>query len=220
MRTVRCSSPATSCTNRIREDYGGCDPNEFSFAGLDAFSLRTTEDHDDDFGPRLRSMLAQGSVDWSDLPRENDSGYIEYKWRLGLEHDSPLRAQRLATQMRFRLGEGGGTAFYLLGVLDSGSAAGLAPDEHMAAVRVLMGVAAVMGSVLLLEAMSEDSRGKRCSAWRVESKNTALQQVADLLHPGSSAFLPEMGQKPPVQEKAAPADVLFAANRPVAPLAA
>lgn len=152
-------------------------------ACLDAFSLRTAEDEEADFGPRLRSMLERRCLDWGDLPRESDNGYIEYKWRLGTEHDSPQRAQRLATQMKFRLGEGGGTAFYLLGVHDSGSAAGLSPDEHAAAVRVLMGAAAITGAVLLLEAMSERRHGdKRCSAWRVQHRDTALRQVADLLH--------------------------------------
>lgn len=152
------------------------------FAGLDAFSLRTAEDEAADFGPRLQSMLERRCLDWSDLPKESDLGCIEYKWRLGLEHGSPQRVQRLATQMKFRLGEGGGTAFYLLGVHDSGSAAGLSPDEHAAAVQVLMGAAAVTGACLLLEAMSERRRGgKRCSAWRVQHRDAALRQMTDLL---------------------------------------
>mmetsp|Transcript_166942 Transcript_166942/g.535936 ORF Transcript_166942/g.535936 Transcript_166942/m.535936 type:complete len:214 (-) Transcript_166942:470-1111(-) len=161
---------------------------DLTFAGLGAFSLRTAEDEEADFGPRLRSMLERRCLDWGDLPRESDNGYIEYKWRLGLEHDSPHRSQRLATQMHFRLGEGGGAAFYMLGVSDSGVAIGLAPAEHTAAVRVLMGVAAVTGAVLLLEAMSEKRHGgKRCSAWRVESRESALQQVPDLLHVASKS---------------------------------
>lgn len=161
-----------------------------AFAGLEAFSLRTVEDDEADFGPRLRNMLERRCLDWGDLPKENDNGYVEYKWRLGLEHDCPHRLQRLATQMKFRLGEGGGSAFYLLGVTDGGSAVGLVPGEHSAAVRVLMGVAALMESVLVLEAISERRRGgKRCSAWRVESRSSALQQVKDILHlgPGEAA---------------------------------
>mmetsp|Transcript_145603 Transcript_145603/g.363152 ORF Transcript_145603/g.363152 Transcript_145603/m.363152 type:complete len:269 (-) Transcript_145603:391-1197(-) len=156
---------------------------DLEFAGLEAFSLRTAEDEEADFGPRLQSMLERRCLDWADLPKESDTGCIEYKWRLGLEHDSPQRSQRLATQMKFRLGEGGGTAFYLLGVHDSGSAAGLSPDEHAAAVRVLMGAAAVTDAFLLLEAMSERRRGgKRCSAWRVQHRDAALRQMTDLLH--------------------------------------
>mmetsp|Transcript_104728 Transcript_104728/g.305773 ORF Transcript_104728/g.305773 Transcript_104728/m.305773 type:complete len:201 (-) Transcript_104728:438-1040(-) len=152
-----------------------------SFAGMDAFCLRTAEDHEEDFCPQLRSMIERRCMDWDDLPRENFHGCIEYKWRLGSEHH--VKVERLASQMKFRLQEGDGTAFYLLGVHDSGSAVGLAPKEHADAVRVLMAVAAAMGNVLLLEAMSGGKRsGKRCSAWRVEAKQTALLQVIDTLH--------------------------------------
>eukprot|EP00416_Gambierdiscus_australes_P039754 CAMPEP_0171097420 /NCGR_PEP_ID=MMETSP0766_2-20121228/47532_1 /TAXON_ID=439317 /ORGANISM="Gambierdiscus australes, Strain CAWD 149" /LENGTH=184 /DNA_ID=CAMNT_0011556611 /DNA_START=42 /DNA_END=596 /DNA_ORIENTATION=- len=153
-----------------------------SFEGIDAFCIRTAEDKQEDFSPRLRSMLQQGCMDWGDLPRENFHGCIEYKWRLvGADYQDKI--ERLASQMKFRLGEGGGTAFYLLGVHDSGSAAGLSPKEHADTVLVLMTVAAAMGNVLLLEAMSPRRRGgKRCSAWRVEAKRAALQQVSDTLH--------------------------------------
>merc|ERR1719499_2950111 len=117
-------------------------------------------------------------MDWSDLPRENYHGCVEYKWRLGLEHN--LKINQLATQMKFRLGEGDGTAFYLLGVRDSGVALGLTPGEHAAAVRILMGVASLMGNVLLLEAFSDRRHGgKRCSAWRVQSRGLALKEVKD-----------------------------------------
>ena len=69
---------------------------------------------------------------------------MEYKWRLGPEHTQRLvafervlsparRVDRLATQMKFRLTEGlsfarildvlgSGSAYYLLGVRDSGYA--------------------------------------------------------------------------------------------------
>eukprot|EP00449_Zooxanthella_nutricula_P059073 CAMPEP_0198578810 /NCGR_PEP_ID=MMETSP1462-20131121/120709_1 /TAXON_ID=1333877 /ORGANISM="Brandtodinium nutriculum, Strain RCC3387" /LENGTH=112 /DNA_ID=CAMNT_0044310117 /DNA_START=3 /DNA_END=337 /DNA_ORIENTATION=- len=90
--------------------------------------------------------------------------------------------------MKFRLGEGDGTAFYLLGVRDSGVALGLTPGEHAAAVRILMGVASLMGNVLLLEAFSDRRHGgKRCSAWRVQSRGLALKEVKDILHMGSWA---------------------------------
>merc|ERR1740121_2246860 len=112
-------------------------------------------------------------MDWGDLPRESDQGSVEYKWRLGREeHGCRLeKVQRLATQMLFRVTEGGGTAFYLLGVQDSGAAVGLPPREHAEAAQVLMAAAAATGQVLLLEAMSDRWRGgKRCSAWRVAAR--------------------------------------------------
>merc|ERR1719478_300883 len=85
--------------------------------------------------------------------------------------------------MRFRLGEGNGTAYYLLGVSDSGDALGLLPKEHKDAVRVLMSVATGAGSALLLQAISEKRKGgRRCSAWRVGPKHAAVAEVADVLH--------------------------------------
>jgi hypothetical protein len=156
--------------------------SSLSFAGMEAFCLRTAEDHKADFGPRLQSMLQNRCLDWTDLPGENDYGCVEYKWRLGPEH-SQRRARNLATQMRFRLGEGNGTAYYLLGVRDSGTPLGLSPKEHVDAVRVLMGVATDAGGALRLEALSDTGKsGKLCSAWRVGAKDQAVAQVADSLH--------------------------------------
>lgn len=52
------------------------------------------------------------------LPEEPDNGNIEYK----LKFDGPnmARIEHLTTQMVFRLNEGNGTAYYQIGVLDSG----------------------------------------------------------------------------------------------------
>lgn len=52
------------------------------------------------------------------LPEEPDNGNVEYK----LKFDGPnmARVEHLTTQMAFRLNEGNGTAYYQIGVLDSG----------------------------------------------------------------------------------------------------
>ena len=53
------------------------------------------------------------------LSPEIEEGNIEYKrYLLNL---SLARKEELATQMKWRLGEGNGTAFYYLGVEDDGS---------------------------------------------------------------------------------------------------
>jgi len=60
------------------------------------------------------------------LPRlvpENDTGNVEYK--LQLLNPSPARFARLVTQLKWRLLEGGGQAYYELGVADSGELVGL-----------------------------------------------------------------------------------------------
>lgn len=160
------------------------------FPDVDVFSIRTAEDHQNDFGPLFRSLLERRCLDWSDLPRESDVGCVEYKVRLNNEHHDAFRVQRLTTQMKFRLCEGGGTAYYLLGVSDSGFATGLGPRDHATAAEVLMNVAAIGGATLFLEAMSDRGRGgRRCSAWRVESRETALKHVPDHLCLSDSAVL-------------------------------
>ncbi|CAG9330711.1 unnamed protein product [Blepharisma stoltei] len=61
------------------------------------------------------------------IGRENDSGNREYKWRL--IDLTPERIQELTTQMIFRLGEGKGTAYYMLGINDDGIPIGISPEE-------------------------------------------------------------------------------------------
>merc|ERR1712110_743645 len=103
-----------------------------------------------------------------------DEGCVEYKLMFGREHSGEKRLERISSQMKFRLAEGGGRAFYLLGICDSGTAAGLAPEAHADTVRVLMQAATAVGSVLLLETIGEARRGgRRCSAWRAESWSSA-----------------------------------------------
>jgi hypothetical protein len=165
-------------------------------AGIDAFCLPIVEDEIDDFGPRLSSLLENRCLDWADLPEENDNGCVEYKWKLGIEHGQSARVARLATQMKFRVREGKGTAFYLIGVRDTGDAPGLSPQEHKDAVCVLMDVAKDAGGALLLEALSEKRKGgRRCSAWRVGAKQPVIAEVAGALHlEGSETISPVPGQ--------------------------
>ncbi|CAE7251814.1 GTPBP2 [Symbiodinium sp. CCMP2456] len=151
---------------------------------LDAFCLRTNEDAGDDFSPQLAAMLQGQCMDWDELPPENDEGCIEYKWRLGPEH-SRRRVARLATQMKFRLAEGSGTAFYLLGVRDSGFAEGLSAREHSEAVSVLMAAAGAADCILLLEALGRSSRSQKsrcCSVWRLEQRHAAVSKLSKNLH--------------------------------------
>jgi len=61
------------------------------------------------------------------LGSENDDGNVEYKLKLtSIDRD---RVDELATQLNYRLNEGGGEAFYELGVTDEGELLGLEPPE-------------------------------------------------------------------------------------------
>ena len=61
------------------------------------------------------------------LPPEQPYGNIEYKWKLVNLDD--LSFQKRITQLKFRLDEGQGEAFYYLGVMDDGNLSGLDEDE-------------------------------------------------------------------------------------------
>lgn len=151
------------------------------FSGVEAFCLRTSDDATEDFSQELQTMLRNCCLDWSNLPCECDFGCVEYKWRLGPEHTAQ-RVERLTTQMRFRLAEGDGTAFYFIGVRDSGVASGLSIKEHTDAVRVLMEVARSANALLWLEALSNREGSRVCSLWQVTSIDSTHATVTSRLH--------------------------------------
>ena len=62
------------------------------------------------------------------LPPEKHFGNTEYKWKL-TNISNPLKYQKLATQMKFRLHEGEGRAVYLLGVMDDGKPVGISHKD-------------------------------------------------------------------------------------------
>lgn len=61
------------------------------------------------------------------LPKEDDFGNKEYK--LFIPTSNEQRLQELATQLKYRLEEGGGEAFYIIGVDNEGSLIGLTKEE-------------------------------------------------------------------------------------------
>lgn len=78
---------------------------------------------------RAEFLQPAASVDEAEverLPEEVEEGNVEYKQQL-LE-PAPDRLRQLTTQMHWRLNEGGGTAFYELGVKDDGEVLGLSED--------------------------------------------------------------------------------------------
>lgn len=64
----------------------------------------------------------------SSIPAEKDEGNNEYK--LKLTNKDSVRMEQMATQMRFRMDEGGGEAVYTIGVTDSGGIIGLTDEEY------------------------------------------------------------------------------------------
>lgn len=73
------------------------------------------------------------------LEPENDDGNKEYK--LKLTDHSQERLEEIATQMRYRIEEGHGEAFYTLGVTDSGELIGLDLNDYEKSLTNLQNVA-------------------------------------------------------------------------------
>ncbi|KAF7307799.1 hypothetical protein MKEN_01140000 [Mycena kentingensis (nom. inval.)] len=85
------------------------------------------------------------------IPRlvpENDDGNVEYK--LQLLSPSPGRFARLVTQMKWRLLEGGGQAYYELGVADSGMLVGLPRAELEQSLETLEMMAGEIGASVIV----------------------------------------------------------------------
>lgn len=85
------------------------------------------------------------------IPRlvpESDEGNVEYK--LQLLHPSSSRFARLVTQLKWRLLEGGGQAYYELGVADSGDLVGLSRDELEQSLETLEMMAGEIGASVIV----------------------------------------------------------------------
>ncbi|KAJ7222287.1 hypothetical protein GGX14DRAFT_428404 [Mycena pura] len=87
----------------------------------------------------------------SSIPKlvpEQDDGNVEYK--LQLLSPSPARFARLVTQMKWRLLEGGGQAYYELGVADSGMLVGLPRAELEQSLETLEMMAGEIGASVIV----------------------------------------------------------------------
>ncbi|KAK0134073.1 GTP-binding protein 2 [Merluccius polli] len=78
------------------------------------------------------------------LPPEAEEGNIEYK--LKLVSPTPQRFEHLATQLKWRLQEGGGEAVYQIGVEDNGMLVGLSQDDMKASLHTLQRMAEKVGA--------------------------------------------------------------------------
>jgi GTPase len=70
---------------------------------------------------------------------ENDEGNVEYKYKL--TNLTPETISKRMTQMKFRINEGSGEAFYYIGVMDNGTLLGLSEAEYTESVKNLYQIA-------------------------------------------------------------------------------
>lgn len=92
------------------------------------------------------------------LARESEEGNIEYKLKLTVP--SARRFEELATQLKFRLDEKGGEAFYVLGVNNDGDPIGMNESEVEESLENLKKVAEEIGArcTVLREASAKKGR--------------------------------------------------------------
>ena len=101
--------------------------------------------------PSPRHSPSPLSIELELIPRlvpEADDGNVEYK--LQLLDPSPARFARLVTQMKWRLLEGGGQAYYELGVADSGALIGLPRAELERSLETLEMMAGEIGASVIV----------------------------------------------------------------------
>lgn len=80
-------------------------------------------------------------------PKESENGKIEYKLLLNTNDEN--RLQELATQMKYRLEEGGGEAFYIIGVSDNGEILGLSESELNKSLEILSRIASIINAKIV-----------------------------------------------------------------------
>ena len=120
------------------------------------------------------------------IPRlvpEADDGNVEYK--LQLLSPSPARFARLVTQLKWRLLEGGGQAYYELGVADSGDLIGLPREELEQSLETLEMMAGEIGaSVIVVKEIEVPaalaSLAKRSGEWAGAASRRARTQTNSL----------------------------------------
>lgn len=93
-----------------------------------------------------------------DIEPERYFGNTEYK--LKLTHTSPERIIRLTTQMKFRLQEGNGEAFYVIGAGDNGEALGINAEEMEISLRILHKMATELNAELFVRSVSKGRIGE------------------------------------------------------------
>lgn len=95
-----------------------------------------------------------------DLAEERYFGNTEYKLKLCCP--TPEREIRLTTQMKFRIQEGNGEAFYEIGVGDKGEAFGISPEEMEASLRTLHRMARSLKAEIFIRSVRKGRKGEIC----------------------------------------------------------
>ncbi|VDN28375.1 unnamed protein product [Gongylonema pulchrum] len=97
---------------------------------------------------KIPTLLSDFEDDEKCLPPEVEEGNIEYKVKL--INPSSSRMEQLISQMKWRLREGYGEAFYEIGVKDDGTMIGLTSGELEASIGTLKMMASALGATAVV----------------------------------------------------------------------
>jgi hypothetical protein len=135
--------------------------------------------------PPTRSQFVPSPILVPRLVPEADEGNVEYK--LQLLAPSPARFARLVTQLKWRLLEGGGQAYYELGVADSGALVGLPREELEQSLETLEMMAGEIGaSVIVVKEIEVPAAMAGIAAAQTDRWNSKRRSKARTEHTGSS----------------------------------
>lgn len=102
---------------------------------------------------------------------ENDYGNVEYKISLSHVKMGSSRIQELASQMRYRLFEGGGEAYYYIGVADDGTPEGISKEDLNKSIESLRTTAEIAGAEVSILRETEGNNGFIAECFVVKRKN-------------------------------------------------
>jgi len=149
------------------------------------------DDPDVDLGNRPTKKKAQRKIKekpthvpervMKPLTQEKYFGDTEYK--LKLVKPTPERLNQLVTQMKFRLSEGHGQAFYQIGVEDDGTPRGISVEELDQSLRTLEEMARRLGAHVTVESRELGYEGHVAKAMvrRMMQENVVLEVRVALL---------------------------------------
>jgi GTPase len=80
------------------------------------------------------------------IPPEKDIGKTEYKLKLLYAKDDMRKLNKVSTQIKYRLYQGGGKAVYILGVSDKGDVDGISREELDASIAFLKRAMEIAGA--------------------------------------------------------------------------
>jgi GTPase len=106
---------------------------------------------------------------------ESDTGNVEYK--LFINTNVPDRLEELTTQMRYRLNEGHGECFYIIGVKDNGNIIGITEEEFNISDGLLKDIANKLDVNITLLSSKDITSSKKMYEYLIREKNNKYIEI-------------------------------------------